>query len=97
MALIDEGDAVRLANIFKTLSDPSRIRLISVLLDGEINVGSLAELVGISESAASHQLRTLRQMRLVSSRRQGRQIFYKLNDAHVADIFQRGLDHVRHD
>jgi ArsR family transcriptional regulator len=68
-----------------------------VLLEQELSVGSLAEALGMSESAVSHQLRGLRQLRLVRSRRQGRQIFYSLDDDHVAEIFRMGLDHVDHE
>ena len=97
MNLIDEEQAAQLAELFSTLSDPSRVRIIGALLEGETNVSTLAEIVGISESAVSHQLRTLRQMRLVRSRRQGREVYYVLDDAHVADIFRRSLDHIKHD
>jgi len=96
MTPLEEEQALQLAELFSALSDPSRVRIIAALLEGETNVSALAEIVGISESAVSHQLRTLRQMRLVRARRQGRQIFYTLDDAHVADIFQRSLDHVLH-
>ncbi|MFV1948875.1 MAG: ArsR/SmtB family transcription factor [Anaerolineales bacterium] len=92
----DEKLANQLAELFSTLGDPSRVRIITALLEGEKNVGPLADIVGISESAISHQLRTLRQMRLVRSRKQGREVFYSLDDYHVVDLFQRGLDHVQH-
>jgi ArsR family transcriptional regulator len=95
--VLDEGLAVEMADLFRTLSDPSRVRIISALLNGETNVGTLAQIVGISESAVSHQLRSLRQMRLVRARRQGREVFYCLDDEHVMDLFQRGLDHILHD
>ena len=85
-----------LAELFRTLSDPSRVRIIAALLEGETNVRTLASIVGISESAVSHQLRPLRQMRLVRTRRQGREVYYALDDDHVADLFRRGLDHVLH-
>jgi DNA-binding transcriptional ArsR family regulator len=93
---IDESTAVRVAELFGALSDASRVRIISVLAKGERNVRSLAEAVGISESAVSHQLRGLRQMRLVRPRKQGRQVFYCLDDKHIIDLYQRGLDHVQH-
>ncbi|MCP4141728.1 MAG: winged helix-turn-helix transcriptional regulator [Chloroflexi bacterium] len=96
MTLLDEKQANQLAELFSALSDPSRVRIIATLLEGETNVGALAKIVGISESAISHQLRTLRQMRLVRARRQGREVYYVLDDAHVADIFQRSLDHIKH-
>jgi len=97
MTILDEDQAGQLAGFFSALSDPSRVRIIGALLEGETNVGKLAEIVGISESAVSHQLRTLRQMRLVRARRQGREVYYVLDDAHVADIFRRSLDHIKHD
>ncbi len=94
---LDERLAEQLAELFRALSDPSRVRIIAALLRGETNVSSLAEIVGISESAVSHQMRTLRQMRIVRARKQGREVYYSLDDAHVTDLFQRGLDHVKHD
>jgi DNA-binding transcriptional ArsR family regulator len=94
--LLSEVKATRLADLFGTLSDASRVRIIAVLLEQELSVGSLAEALGMSESAVSHQLRGLRQLRLVRSRRQGRRIFYSLDDDHVAELFRMGLDHVDH-
>ena len=93
---LDEDTASMVAELFGALSDTSRVRIISVLAQGECNVSSLAHAVDISESAVSHQLRGLRQMRLVRSRKQGRQVFYCLDDKHIVDLFQRGLDHVLH-
>jgi len=93
---MDERLAEQLAELFRTLSDPSRVRIIAALLQGEVNVSTLAEIVGISESAVSHQLRSLRQMRLVRARKQGREVYYSLDDDHVIDLFQRGLDHIQH-
>ncbi len=94
--LLDETTASQLAELFRTLSDPSRVRIISALLDGEMTAGGLAKTVGLSKSAVSHQMRGLRQMRMVRARKIGRQVFYQLDDAHVAELFQRGLDHVCH-
>lgn len=94
--LLPEGKANRLADLFGTLSDASRVRIIAVLLEQELSVGSLAEALGMSESAVSHQLRGLRQLRLVRGRRQGRRIFYSLDDDHVAELLRMGLDHVDH-
>ena len=93
---IDELTAMRLAELFRALSDTSRVRLISALSYGEMNVRNLAQAAGISESAASHQLRGLRLMRLVKSRKVGREVFYCLDDRHISDLFRRGLDHVTH-
>ncbi len=93
---LDAATAFRLAELFKALSDPTRVRLIGVLARSELSVGELAQRLGLSQSAVSHQLSGLRQMRLVRVRRAGRQAFYALDDDHIADLFQRGLEHVRH-
>ena len=87
---------IALAEIFSALSDPSRLRIIAELNEGEQNVGSLAERVGLSESATSHHLRSLRQMRIVRARKEGRQVFYALIDDHVQQLYQIGLEHVQH-
>jgi ArsR family transcriptional regulator len=94
--LIDEKTATYLAEFFSALSDTSRVRIISALTQGEMNVSTLASVVGISESAVSHQLRGLRQMRLVRARKVGRQVFYHIDDEHVTDLFQQGLEHIQH-
>lgn len=85
-----------LANLFVALSDPTRILIISALLDGEIGVGELVDRLGVSKSAISHQLRGLRDKRLIRTRKQGRNVFVCLDDDHVIELFQRGLDHVLH-
>ena len=94
--LLHEDISTHLAELFSALSDPTRLRIISVLLEGEMNVGDIAYRLGITESAVSHQLRGLRQMRLVRSRKDGRQVFYALDDDHVAKLYRLGLDHVEH-
>jgi len=96
MSGLDLETAHRLAELFATLGDPTRVRLIALLLDGEAHVSALAQAVGLSESAVSHQLRTLRQLRLVRTRRAGRRIYYALDDDHVAALFRTGMDHVLH-
>jgi len=83
---IDTPTATRVAELFQALSDPSRVRILATLRDGEVNVGSLANAVGISESAVSHHLRNLRLLRLVRSRKEGRQVFYALDDDHIARV-----------
>lgn len=94
--VLDARSASHLADLFAALSDASRVRLLTAMIEGEQSVSMLAELVGISESAVSHHLRGLRQMRLVRGRRIGRQVFYSLDDSHILDLLQRGLDHVLH-
>ena len=94
--LLEDVTAVRLAETFKALSDPARVRIVSLLAEAELCVCDLAAALGMSQSAVSHQLRTLRDLRLVRWRREGRKIFYALDDEHVADLFRRGLEHVAH-
>jgi ArsR family transcriptional regulator, lead/cadmium/zinc/bismuth-responsive transcriptional repressor len=91
-------DAVQaLADTFRILGDPTRVRILDVLASGELCVCDIAELVGISESAVSHQLRLLRGMRLVRPRRAGRQVYYSIDDLHIISLFQQGLRHVTED
>lgn len=85
-----------LANLFEALSDPTRIRIISALIEGEIGVGDLVERIGLTKSAISHQLRGLRDKRLIRTRKQGRNVFVCIDDEHVIELFKRGLDHVLH-
>lgn len=93
---ISERDAAQLAELFSALADPSRVRILSAIQDEEMSVGDIAGEVGISESAVSHHLRGLRMMRLVRARKDGREVYYTLDDEHVSDLFQRGLEHIRH-
>ena len=94
--VLKEYTSIHLADLFSALSDPTRLRIISVLLDGEMNVGELASRLEMTESAVSHQLRGLRQLRLVRSRKDGRQVFYALDDDHVVKLYRMGLEHVEH-
>jgi DNA-binding transcriptional ArsR family regulator len=93
MQLIDEDRAVEMAETFRVLSDPTRVRLISALAAGELCVADLARVVGISQSATSHQLRVLRHLDLVNFRRVGKLVYYSL-DNHTLGLFQQGLAHV---
>jgi ArsR family transcriptional regulator len=93
---LEEELAAQVAELFSALSDTSRVRIIATLVEGEMNVGALAESVGISESAVSHHMRHLRQMRLVRARKAGRYVFYSLDDDHINDLFRCGLEHVTH-
>ena len=94
--LLKENTSTHLADLFNALSDPTRLRIISVLLDSEMNVGDIAAQLKMTESAVSHQLRGLRQMRLVRGRKNGRQVYYALDDDHVAKLYRLGLEHVDH-
>jgi ArsR family transcriptional regulator len=93
---LSEELAAQVAELFSALSDTSRVRIIATLAEGEMNVGALAESVGISESAVSHHMRHLRQMRLVRTRKAGRYVFYALDDDHINDLFRCGMEHVLH-
>jgi ArsR family transcriptional regulator, lead/cadmium/zinc/bismuth-responsive transcriptional repressor len=94
--LLKEQTSTHLADLFSALSDPTRLRIISVLLDSELNVGDIAAQLTMTESAVSHQLGGLRQLRLVRSRKNGRQVYYALDDDHVAKLYRLGLEHVEH-
>jgi len=94
---LDDATSHDVAELFRTLSDPGRVRILAALLEGELNISAIVQAVGLSQSAVSHQMRSLRQMRIVRARKVGRQVFYCLDDEHVADLFRQGLEHTRHD
>src|SRR5690349_8535294 len=88
-------DAVQgLADTFSALGDPTRVRILDALSHGELCVCDLAAVLKLSQSAVSHQLRLLRGMRLVRPRRDGRVVFYSLDDQHIMSIFKQTLQHV---
>lgn len=84
------------AELFKVFGDPTRLKLLAALLAQEMCVCDLSDLLGISQSAVSHQLRLLRTSRLVKNRREGKSVYYSLDDDHVATILAQGMEHVRH-
>jgi DNA-binding transcriptional ArsR family regulator len=94
-SLVPTETAQSLAETFKVLGDPTRVRILDVLSRAELCVCDLASLVGMSESAVSHQLRLLRSMRLVRARRDGRMVFYALDDDHIVRLFNEGMRHVQ--
>lgn len=94
--LIDELAATRLAQTYQALADPTRIRLISALMSGQLCVCDLAATLGMTQSAVSHQLGGLRVKGLVRARKQGRIVYYTISDDHIRDLFQRGLEHIQH-
>ena len=85
-----------LASLFDSLSDPTRILILTALMDGEVGVGELVERLGLTKSAISHQLRGLRDRRIIRTRKEGLNVFVCIDDEHVIDLFQRGLDHILH-
>ena len=94
---LGEEEAVDLAARFQLLADPGRLRMISTLVEtGEICVSDLADAVGASESATSHQLRQLRLAGLVRSRKQGREVFYRIADSHVRLLLDVAIEHYLH-
>ncbi|MDX2160973.1 MAG: metalloregulator ArsR/SmtB family transcription factor [bacterium] len=94
--MIETQIANRLAEVFKALGDPTRLRIISLLLKHEVCVHSLELTLGMTQSAISHQLRFLRQLNLVRYRKEGRHVYYSLDDDHVHILFAQGLLHVEH-
>jgi DNA-binding transcriptional ArsR family regulator len=95
-SILDEHTAAHVAELFRAFSDTSRVQILSALSEGETNVSTLAALIGISESAVSHHLRGLRQMRLVQSRRDGKEVYYRMDDQHIIALFQQGIEHVKY-
>ncbi len=96
-SVLDEHTGAHVAELFRAFSDTSRVRIMSALLDGEKNVSTLAELVGISESAVSHHMRGLRQTHIVTARRDGKEVYYSITDPHIITLFKQGVEHVRND
>lgn len=83
-----------LADFYKVFGDTTRIRILCVLLESEMCVCDLAEVTGASQSAISHQLRVLKQMKLVKNRREGKTVFYSLADGHIQSIISQGMEHI---
>ncbi len=94
-SMLDEHTAAHVAELFRAFSDTSRVRILFALTTQEMNVNSLAELVGISESAVSHHLRGLRQMKLVVARRGGKEVYYRIDDEHIITLFGQGVSHIQ--
>jgi DNA-binding transcriptional ArsR family regulator len=92
--MVADASARDLAELFKALGDPTRVRILSAFGDTEVCVTDLAAALGMGQSAVSHQLRYLREMRLVATRREGKHVFYRLDDDHVAGLFTQGLEHI---
>ena len=90
-----DDDVAYLADTFQMLASPTRLRIVEALAVRELCVCDLSAVVGVSQSAVSHQLRQMRQMRIVRYRRDGRMAYYRLDDPHVEALFATGLEHVR--
>lgn len=89
-----EEEMQDLADFFKVFGDPTRLKILYVLLCSEMCVLDIAQMLGMTQSAISHQLRVLKQMDLVKNRREGKTIFYSLADSHIVTILSQGLDHI---
>ena len=96
VVMLDETTAGALAETFRVLSDSTRVRIISALVERELCVHELSEALELSHSATSHQLAMMREMRLVATTKQGRYVIYRLDDEHIADLFLQGLAHISH-
>lgn len=92
--LVDERSAAMLAETFKAMGDLTRIKIINALSFGELCVCDIAFLLGMSQSSISHQLRVLRNLKLVKNRKAGKIVFYTLDDEHIVNLFKQGLEHV---
>ena len=90
----DEESLLTLADLFKVFSDSTRVKIVCALLHSEMCVCDIAVLLGMTKSAISHQLRALRQTRLVKYRRAGKIVYYSLDDEHVSNVFEQGMLHV---
>lgn len=95
--LIPETTAAQLADLFKALGDPTRVKMIHALVQSELCVHDLTEVLSMGQSAVSHQLRLLRNMRIVKRRKVGKTVFYSLDDDHVEQIFLLTLQHLKHE
>lgn len=89
-----EEELYDLAELFKVFGDSTRIRILFQLFDKELSVGELADLLNMNQSAVSHQLKVLKQAKLVKNRRDGKSIIYSLDDEHVRTIIAMGIDHI---
>lgn len=94
--MLDAQSAGDVAELFKALADPTRIRIISVLAHSEMCVGDLCLALEMSQPAVSYQLRILRTLRIVRARKEGKHVFYTLDDDHVYQLYHQGVDHVKH-
>lgn len=93
---LEQDFIYHVADFFKVFGDATRIRMLSLLVDGELCVGDLAERLEMTQSAVSHQLRVLRQNDLVKYRKDGKTVFYSLDDEHVRMVLEQGITHIQH-
>jgi len=94
LPILNEESALDVAELFRTFGDSTRIRVLDILVTQEMCVGEICELLGMSQSAVSHQLRVMRTNGLVKKRKSGRHVYYSLKDEHIKTLYQQGLAHV---
>ena len=92
---LDQQTAALVASFFRALSDTSRVRILSAIVQREFSIQRLSETIGITTSAVSHHMRTLRQMKLVKYRRDGKEVFYRVDDPRLVALFQLGVNHIQ--
>lgn len=95
--MLSEDVIFTMADSFKALGDPTRLRILGLLFNGERSVGDLADHLDVSQSAVSHQLRLLRNLDIVRFRKDGREVYYDIADDHVREILSRTLEHILYD
>lgn len=95
-SMLNESDIVKLSEVFKVLGDPTRIKIIFALSKCELCVCDIVEAIGMTQSAVSHQLRLLRNLKLVKFRKEGKCVIYSLDDDHILQLFNQGMEHVKH-
>ncbi len=93
---LDEETLFIVSQTFKALSDPTRIRILHLLVQGERSVSDIADTLHLSQSSVSHQLRFLKNLRLVKYRREGRTLYYSVDDGHVMNLLEQAIDHALH-
>jgi DNA-binding transcriptional ArsR family regulator len=93
---LDSDTLTNVSQIFKSLSDPTRIRILNLLFQGEHSVTEISEILSLQQSAVSHQLRILKNLRLVKFRREGTTIYYSHDDEHVMSILRQTIEHSNH-
>lgn len=94
--MIADDEAVKLSEVFKLLGDPTRVRIIDALSRCELCVCDIAEVLEMTQSAISHQLRLMRNLKVVKFRKEGKSVFYSLDDEHIMQLFGQGMEHIRH-
>lgn len=94
--MINDPDALRLSEVFKLLGDQTRIKIIFALSCCDLCVCDIAETIGMTQSAVSHQLRLMRNMKIVKFRKEGKSVFYSLDDDHILQLFVQGMEHIKH-